>query len=109
MEEETPMHRSTRLIPVLLATLLALALAAPVGAHELTVTKPHSGEVVHVQWIGGFTVPEPAQDAPPMFGPFRLPPSHAHGLPMACMHASGGPSVTITAPPFFTGCVHGEP
>lgn len=103
------MRRSTRLILALTMALLVLALASPVAAHELTVTNPHSGEVVHVQWIGGFTVPEPAQDAPPMFGPFRLPPSHAHGLPMACMNTDGSPAASIAAPPFFTGCEHGLP
>jgi hypothetical protein len=103
------MRRSTRLILALTTALLVAGLASPLAAHELTVTNPQTGEVVHVQWIGGLTVPEPAQDAPPIFGPFRLPPSHAHGLPTACMNASGGPAVTITAPPFFTGCVHGLP
>lgn len=94
----------------LLVTMGVLAaLAAPAAAHELTVTKPHTGEVVHVQWIGGFTVPEPAQDAPPMFGPFSLPPSHGHGLPHACMNADGNPAINIAAPPFFTGCEHGQP
>ena len=98
---------------VTLALLLALgmlaALAAPAAAHELTVTKPRTGEVVHVQWIGGFTVPLPAQDAPPMFGPFRLPPSHDRGLPHACMNAEDSPAISIAAPPFFTGCEQGLP
>ena len=99
-----------RLVALIGAALLATALAAPAAAHELEVVNPHTGEVVISQhWIGGFTVPEPAQDAPPMFGPFRLPPSHAHGLPMACMNTGKSPAVTITAPPFFTGCEHGQP
>ena len=89
---------------------LALALAVPVAAHELQVVNPQTGEVVVSQhWIGGFTVPEPAQNAPPMFGPFSLPPSHGHGLPMACMNTGSSVAVTITAPPFFTGCEHGQP
>jgi hypothetical protein len=96
-----------------LALLLALgvlaALASTAVAHELTVTKPQTGEVVHVQWIGGDTVPVPAQDAPPMFGPFSLPPSHGHGLPHACMNAEDSPAISIAAPPFFTGCEHGLP
>ena len=99
-----------RLVALIGAALLATALAAPAAAHELEVVNPQTGEVVISQhWIGGFTVPEPAQDAPPMFGPFRLPPSHAHGLPMACMNTGSSPAVTITAPPFFTGCEHGLP
>lgn len=99
------------LVPIISAILLAVALAAPAAAHELSVVNPQTGEVIVSQhWIGGFTVPEPAQDAPPMFGPFRLPPSHQHGLPMACMNAGGSSlAVTITAPPFFTGCEHGMP
>ena len=88
---------------------LVMAFAAPALAHELTVEHPHTGETIHVQWVGGFTVPEPAQDAPPMFGPFSLPPSHAHGLPTACHGTASSPAVTLSAPPFFTGCVHGQP
>ena len=96
-------------IVVAAVALLVLAVAGPASAHELTVTNPRTGEVVHVQWIGGFTVPEPAQDAPPIFGPFRLPPSHATGLPMACMNAEGNPAIHIAAPPQFTNCIHGNP
>ena len=99
-----------RLVALISAALIATVLAAPAAAHELEVVNPKTGEVVISQhWIGGFTVPEPAQDAPPMFGPFRLPPSHAHGLPTACMNTGSSPAVTITAPPFFTGCEHGQP
>jgi hypothetical protein len=100
--------RTTALALLLSLSLLAV-LASVASAHEITVTNPHTGEVVHVQWIGGFTVPEPAQDAPPMFGPFSLPPSHAHGLPSACMSTENSPAVSIAAPPFFTGCHHGQP
>jgi hypothetical protein len=100
--------RPTLVSLAIVAALLA-ALAGPVGAHELTVSKPKTGEVVRVQWIGGDTVPLPAQDAPPMFGPFSLPPSHANGLPHACMNAENSPAISIAAPPFFTGCHHGQP
>lgn len=103
------MRKVRALVSLLGALALLAALAAPAGAHELTVTKPKSGEVVRVQWIGGFTVPEPAQDAGPMFGPFSLPPSHGHGLPHACMNAESNPAISIAAPPFFTGCEHGLP
>lgn len=88
---------------------LVLALAVPALAHNLVVEDPQTGETITEQWIGGFTVPPPAQDAPPMFGPFSLPPSHAHGLVMACQGTANSPAVTILAPPFFTGCVHGQP
>jgi hypothetical protein len=94
-------------VALLLTLGLMAALAAPVGAHILTVSKPGSGEVVHVQWIGGDTVPLPAQDAPPMFGPFRLPPSHGTGLPVACMNAEANPAISIAAPPDFADCHHG--
>ncbi len=101
----------TRISALALLFSLALLAALPsaAAAHELTVTNPKTGEIVRTQWIGGFTVPEPAQDAPPMFGPFRLPPSHAHGLPSACMSTENSPAVSIAAPPFFTGCEHGQP
>jgi hypothetical protein len=94
-------------VALLLMLGVLAALAAPAAAHELTVTKPHTGEVVHVQWIGGDTVPLPAQDAPPMFGPFRLPPSHGHGLPHACMNVEDNPAIAIAAPPDFADCIHG--
>jgi hypothetical protein len=59
--------------------------------------------------VGGFTVPEPAQSAPPIFGPFSLPPSHLMGLPHACQATRLNPSaVTFVAPPFGT-CHHGMP
>ncbi len=88
---------------------LVLASAAPAFAHNLTVEHPNTGEVLNVRWVGGDTVPEPAQDAPPMFGPFSLPPSHAHGIVMACQGTADSPAVTFRAPPFFSGCVHGQP
>jgi hypothetical protein len=103
------MRKAHAVVSLLGALALLAAFAAPVGAHTLTVTNPQTGEVVRVQWIGGFTVPEPAQDAPPIFGPFRLPPSHGQGLPLACMNAEGNPAISIAAPPFFTGCEHGLP
>jgi hypothetical protein len=93
----------------MLIVALLLAFAAPALAHNIEVTNPNTGEPVTEQWVGGLTVPEPAQDAPPMFGPFSLPPSHAHGLVMACQGTANSPAVTFLAPPFFTGCVHGAP
>lgn len=102
--------RRSSLASLLAAALLILAFAAPAAAHEITVINPHTGEVIlEGHWVGGLTVPEPAQDAPPMFGPFRLPPSHANGLPAACMSSDNSPAITFAAPPFFTGCHHGAP
>jgi hypothetical protein len=101
--------RSTA-VSLIAATALLAVLTATAAAHEITVTNPQTGEVVvEGHWVGGFTVPEPAQDAPPIFGPFRLPPSHAHGLPMACTSSENSPAIEFAAPPFFTGCVHGLP
>jgi hypothetical protein len=37
------------------------------------------------------------------------PAGHREGLPNACEGTASSPAVTITAPPFFTGCVHGQP
>lgn len=96
------------------ATLCAMgllaALAIPAAAHTITVTNPQTGEVaVADHWIGGFTLPEAAWDAPPVFGPFHLPASHGHGLPMACASTEGSPAVEIKAPPNFTTCIHGNP
>lgn len=87
---------------------LTLAVAAPAAAHNLVVTNPRTGDVVNERWVGGDTVPEPAQEADPMFGPFSLPPSHGAGLVDACEGTSASPAVSILAPPSFTGCQHGE-
>jgi hypothetical protein len=94
-------------LSLIVAAALLAALAGPAGAHELTVKKPKSGDVVRVQWIGGDTVPEPARDAPPIFGPAWLPPSHGTGLPHACMNAANSPAIHIAAPPDFADCFHG--
>lgn len=93
-------------IAVLICVALSLAVTGPAAAHNLEVTNPQTGEVVNEQWIGGFTVPA---DAEPMFGPFNLPPSHDVGIPHACAGTASSPAVSIAAPPFFTGCRHGEP
>lgn len=97
-------RRRSLLLATALAALTAMAVSAPASAHELVV-----GPSGTSQWVGGFTVPEPAQDAPPMFGPFHLPPSHGTGLPHACMATRSNPSVvTFLAPPFGS-CHHGQP
>ena len=92
-----------------LAAAMALTFALSGGsvlAHNLEVTNPQTGEVVHEQWIGGPTVPA---DADPMFGPFNLPPSHGVGIPHACEGTAASPAVDIKAPPYYTGCHHGRP
>ena len=100
------MRRS--LVTVLLAAALVGVLAAPAFAHDLEVRHPHTGELVNGHWVGGDTVPAPAQDAPPMFGPFKLPPSHDKGLPNACEGSATSPAVVFLAPPFGS-CEHGVP
>lgn len=91
-------------LALVVGTVLALTLAVPASAHELVVEPSGTSH-----WVGGFTVPEPAQSAPPIFGPFHLPPSHLMGLPHACEATRSNPSaVTFVAPPFGS-CHHGMP
>ena len=102
-----------RLLSLMAATALIVAAAGAASAHNLTVTNPQTGEQIHVQWVGGPSpLPEQAQGE----GLFFHPPSglnqsagHSQGLPNACQATTSSPTVTITAPPFFTGCVHGMP
>jgi hypothetical protein len=100
--------RRTAVAMMSVAALLVV-LAAPALAHNLEVRNPNTGDLVKEVWIGGFILPAPAQEAPPMFGPFNLPPSHGRGLVAACHGTANSPGVAILAPPFFTGCVHGQP
>jgi hypothetical protein len=91
------------------AVAVALTFALSGGsalAHNLEVTNPQTGEVVHEQWIGGPTVPA---NADPMFGPFNLPPSHRTGVVHACQGTAASPAVNIKAPPYYSGCHHGQP
>ncbi|CAN5695864.1 hypothetical protein BH23CHL7_BH23CHL7_19720 [soil metagenome] len=84
---------------------LMLAVAGPVAAHTISVDSPGQGVTDH--WVGGDTVPGQGKG---MFGPFNLPAGHGKGLPKACMATMDNPSVvSFAAPPFFTGCHHGEP
>jgi hypothetical protein len=94
------------------AVALVVALAGVASAHNMTVTNPQTGEVVTQQWIGGLPLPPEADGE----GLFPHPPSglnqpagHREGLPSACEGTASSPAVTILAPPFFTGCVHGQP
>ncbi len=94
-----------RTIAVLIGAAVSLALIGPAAAHNLEVINPQTGQVVNEQWIGGSTVPA---DAPPMFGPYNLPPSHGVGIPHACEGTAASPAVSIKAPPFGS-CHHGQP
>lgn len=100
------------LVLLLTVGVLLLAFAAPVAAHNMEVDSNGQAETKQL-WVGGFTLPEPAWSAPPVFGPFHLPPSHATGLPHACNATNDNPSaVTFIAPgppgvPDSDPCQHG--
>lgn len=101
-----------RIVLGLVATVVVLVgLAGAASAHNMTVTNPQTGEVIHQQWIGGLPLPPEADGQ----GLFPHPPSglnqpagHREGLPNACAGTASSPAVTITAPPFGS-CVHGQP
>lgn len=91
---------------------LVAAIAGSASAHNMTVTHPQTGQVIHSQWIGGLPLPAQADGQ----GLFPHPPTglnqpagHREGIPNACEGTQSSPAVTIVAPPFFTGCVHGQP
>jgi hypothetical protein len=92
---------------LLVATLL-LAFAAPALGHALVVDPPGEAET-KVQWVGGPNVPGKGQGLMP--NPFGLqPPSHEKGQVKACEANMANPSpVLLLAPPYFTGCQHGQP
>ena len=97
---------------LLAAVAVVVVLAGSASAHNLIVTHPQSGETLNTQWISGLPLPPQADGK----GLFPHPPSggtqpagHREGLPNACEGTASSPAVTILAPPFFTGCVHGQP
>lgn len=100
------MHRS--IISLVAALLVMLALAAPTAAHSVVVDPPGEREGPAV-WVGGG--PIPGQGGALLDSPVgALPPSHARGLVSACETTIANPSVVaILAPPFFSGCHHGQP
>lgn len=87
-------------------------LAGSATAHNLTVTHPQTGAVLNTQWISGLPLP-PQADGQGLFPhpPTGLnqPAGHREGVPQACQSTQSSPAVTILAPPFFSGCVHGQP
>jgi hypothetical protein len=100
------------LLGVVAAAALLVAVTSPASAHNLTVRHPTTGEVINVQWIGGLPLPPQADGEGLFFHPptgLNQPAGHREGLPNACEGTSSSPTVTILAPPFFTGCVHGQP
>jgi hypothetical protein len=101
-----------RRLRIALATfVVALASAAPVAAHIIVVTPPGGGNGTS-HWIGGGPLPAQAQGNGLFVNPIGeiLPPSHLNGLPHACiMLMDNSAAVVFLAPPFFTGCHHGQP
>jgi hypothetical protein len=94
----------------LAAGVAIMLTAASATAHNLVVTNPSSGEEVNQQWVGGPLLPSQAEGqglAPHPLG--KQPAGHSQGLPHACHNTASSPAVSILAPPFFTGCVHGQP
>lgn len=96
------------LITLVAAAALLLAFAAPAAAHSVFVDPPGSGEGP-VVWVGGG--PVPGQGGALLDSPIgKLPPSHARGLVASCLATGANSSaVSITAPPYFSGCHHGMP
>ena len=92
-------------VGALMCAALFVAVTSPAAAHNMEITNPQTGEVVKEQWIGGPPVPA---DADPMFGLFKLPPSHGTGLVKACAGTATSPTASIKAPPSYTGCQHGQ-
>ena len=90
---------------MMVGLMLTLVFSATAGAHDLVVTNPQTGDGVNEVWVGGFPVPA---DAPPMFGPFNLPPSHGKGMVNACHATADNATVTFLAPPHGS-CEHGVP
>lgn len=100
------------LLSVVAAAAIVVAVAASASGHNLTVTNPQTGEVVNTQWISGLPLPPQADGEGLFFHPptgLNQPAGHREGLPNACQGTASSPAVTILAPPFFTGCVHGQP
>lgn len=99
-------------LSVVAAAALVVAIANSASGHNMTVINPQTGEVVNTQWIGGTPLP-PQADGQGLFphppSGLNQPASHREGLPNACEGTASSPAVTIVAPPFNTGCVHGQP
>lgn len=93
-----------------IATLaLALAVAGPAAAHDITVS-PSGGEVKH-GWVGGLA-PLPANGQGLFlggpFGNWPLAAAHGKGLVDACLALQANPSVVDIRGPGGPGCPHGQ-
>ena len=99
-------------LSVVAAAAIVVAVASSASGHNMTVTNPQTGEVVNTQWIGGTPLPPQADGQGLFLHPptgLNQPAAHREGLPNACQGTSSSAAVSIAAPPFFTGCVHGQP
>ena len=100
------------LLSLVAAAALFVAVSSTASAHNLVVTHPGTGEVLNTQWISGQPLPAEADGEGLFFHPptgLNQPAGHREGLPNACEGTAANSAVTILAPPFFTGCVHGQP
>jgi hypothetical protein len=100
-------------LSVLAAAVIVVAVVSSASGHNMSVTHPKTGEVIHSGWIGGPAagLPPAAQGQGLAFHPApgqNQPAGHREGLPHACEGTQSSPAVTITAPPFGS-CVHGQP
>ena len=101
-----------RVLSVVAAAAIVVGVANLAWGHNMTVTHPQTGQVITAQWVGGLPLPPEADGEGLFFHPpsgLNQPAGHREGLPNACEGTASSPAVTITAPPFFTGCVHGQP
>ena len=109
-------------LAVLAASLLALAMAAPAGAHFVEVDPPGEGEGTD-GWVGGpphddGALPESAQGEGLMEHPAEgqnQPAAHGEGLNAACeaLRDNGNGAVDIYGPPpkavdEDSACPHGQ-
>src|SRR5688500_3797105 len=99
-------------LSVMAAVALVVAVASSASGHNMTVTHPQTGQVINTHWIGGLPLPPQADGEGLFFHPptgLNQPAGHREGLRNACERTASSAAVTILAPPFFTGCVHGRP
>jgi hypothetical protein len=98
-----------RIVGVLSAALLALALVAgPAAAHNQTVSPPGNTEV-KTNWVGALDLNEHGKgliDGGPG-GEWRIAPAHAKGLNTACYALEANPSVVDIRGP-GPNCPHGQ-
>lgn len=104
---------------VVAVSVVGLAFAAPAAAHVVTVDPPGGGKGTS-HWVGGpptLVLPEAASGVGLHESPIGMMaaahsagPNDDKGLPQACASTGDNASAAeFAAPPFFTGCHHGQP